>query len=126
MRWLRKLFRRLSPPPAGRSPGDDWRPGDLAECVVADPWYRGDGALQPEGPRLGEIRMVTGVSGSRHFPERVFLHFARYGRRKYDAAAFRKIVPRADARVAAEGGTLPVPTSPSPPVPVPLHEMGVL
>ena len=84
------------------APGEteDWKPGDLAECIFRGPWFDGAGTGEPgAGPSLGEIRAVNEVQ-IRYCPfsgERLWLAFATFGHRRYAARLFRKITPRADA-----------------------------
>ena len=81
---------------------EDWQAGDLAECVTRGPWFsHADGHRSESAPEWGEryvVRSVgTGESGY------LLLGFARFGKRRYDARGFRKVTPRADERVAADG-----------------------
>lgn len=84
-----------------------WHPGDLAECINADGWFR-DGIYPDIGPAYSEIRMVRGVSILPHPLDgrpSLLLVFDRWPGRSYHAASFGKITPRADvaARPACAG-----------------------
>ena len=85
--------------------GEDWQPGDLAECVKRGEWRPYHGGEPGTGPEVGEIRIVESVV---HFAETkvgplTTLTFARYRPWKYQASSFRKITPRADALEKADG-----------------------
>lgn len=93
-------------PPAHRAstppPAENWKPGDLAECINTGLWYR-DG-LDPvrTGPNYAETRMVRQVIVRRH-PLGGWVQtlvFDAWPRVTFCAHAFRKITPRADAAIA--------------------------
>lgn len=92
------------------APGEpQWAAGDVAECICEGPWRLASG--QPGiGPVYLEIRCVDRVviEPHAHTGELVqFLVFARYGRDlRYEAIAFRKIEPRADAAIPAAAAWL--------------------
>ena len=54
--FFRRLFRRTPSPLDRRFMNEDWRVGDLAECIVGD-WDPGS----PHDPRLGERLRVSGL-----------------------------------------------------------------
>ena len=80
-----------------------WQPGDMAECLNDEGWWRVDG--EPGvGPRRGEVRGVRKVVTD--YCEAIdglalFLHFERYKGGFY-APCFRKVRPGADELIAAE------------------------
>lgn len=101
--FRRKPSSPPSSPPSGDSP-EDWRAGDIAECVNRSGWFL-DGKYPASGPCVGERARVVRVRLENHplFGRTVqALVFSRFGERPYDAAGFRKVRPQADARVAAE------------------------
>lgn len=86
-----------------------WLPGDMAECIGTGNWSNLHEGACP-GPRAGEQMIVRDVSQSPH-PLNVdecttFLHFARFGNRRYEACRFRKLALRADAAEAADAAFL--------------------
>ena len=87
------------PPP---SP-DRWAPGDMAECVVEGPWFHWALGFT-DGPERGFVAIVREVrlAPTRTGELRLFLGFARWPRKTFDAAGFRKLTPRADAVEAAD------------------------
>jgi len=129
--FIRRIFGRpapAAPPSAGESsaakpdnsrpddprpddPDDrSWQAGDMAECVYAGPWLSPApfGFVVSPGPRPEEVRVVTDVSMDPHVitgADTVFLRFARYPGR-YQASAFRKIVPQADRAEIADADFL--------------------
>lgn len=98
---LFSLFSRFKARPAPKHiplPVDeDWKPGDLAECLHGGPWFEfgaADGCRT--GPDRGEIHCVSLVTAG-YWTGRVVigLRFTRWPR-SFEAGAFRKISPRAD------------------------------
>ncbi len=107
MGWLRNLFGRrksVGPSVHGDSP-EDWRAGDLAECLHDGVWFIGAIIPTDIGPRKDEVRYVADVEIVPHPFDRgrktAMLGFDRYVAR-FDAVAFRKITPRADSATAAD------------------------
>lgn len=101
MRWLGPLFRRKRTPDP-----EQWQPGDLAECLRDGPWFTICGQ-RVAGPRLGERRIVRGVSEGPaiHGETATFLRFATGGNR-FLASQFRKVTPRADALEAGTANSI--------------------
>lgn len=95
MSFLSRIFVR-------RSRSEGWSVGDLAECVTRGPWFSFvDGHRSENAPKFGDRFVVHEVAiGDSGY---VVLGFGRFGGRRYDARGFRKVTPRADARVAADG-----------------------
>ena len=97
---LGKFFKRS--PVAGV---EQWQPGDLAECIVQGDWVMAETREDSPGPQLSETRIVTKVRAKR-CPVRgeviLWLGFARYPGRIFDASFFRKVRPSADQQIAAE------------------------
>lgn len=85
-------------------PGEEaWQAGDLAECILTDPWRLPSGQIGI-GPVYLEVRIVDRVDIVRHSltgEPAQFLVFTRYGRRGYEAIAFRKVRPRPDSATPA-------------------------
>lgn len=72
-----------------------WCAGDLAQCMLDDPWRRPDGQIGT-GPVLGEVRPVDRVVVRRHAHTgemAAFLVFTRFGDAWFEAIAFRKYQP---------------------------------
>ncbi len=98
-------FRKKAAPPAPpvdrRIWNEDWRIGDVAECV-SDHWYE---SVKPwERPKVGDRLIVTGFSEGRdrHSGDlRYFLHFSEY-RNGLSTPAFRKVRP-----VSTESSEIP-------------------
>lgn len=114
MRFLRRLFRRAPEKGAPRPDPDwrpdpatdDWRAGDLAQCVMpAGSCWRKRAGTEAFGPQLGEVRIIARVehdptgSGAR-------LYFRRWQSRGFDSVAFVKITPRADRAERGEAASL--------------------
>lgn len=83
-----------SQPPAGT---EDWKAGDLAECIASVEWCNTLGE-PTSGPKRGEVRIVDQITACsceqcRNVPH---LRFAAYGQAAFDCRVFRKITPRAD------------------------------
>jgi hypothetical protein len=106
----RRLIRRIARLVPGRSrlpsiDPQDWQAGDIAECFIADPWYRVSG--QPaSGPQLGERRRVVEVTPSACTCSacrgRVYLRFPDHPTDRYHSACFRKVRPQPDELVASD------------------------
>ena len=82
-------FRRPASPIDRRNTREDWKPGDLAECI-RDNW------IEPSGndPKVGDIFRVRRVNdATNHLNVRaIFLFFdGRTGRTGYSSTAFRKV-----------------------------------
>ncbi len=80
-----------------------WQAGDVAECILDDPWRMAGGQIGI-GPAFLEVRAVTRVkiAPHAHTGEIVqFLVFARYGSSTYEAIGFRKLQPRRDSATPA-------------------------
>ncbi|MDE8654801.1 hypothetical protein [Novosphingobium album (ex Liu et al. 2023)] len=106
MRWFLNLGRRCGKT-AANAPGDspdEWRAGDLAECLNANGWFR-NGIYPDHGPACGDVRIVQVVEIAAHLlagEPTIVLEFARWPRKLYPAYCFRKITPRADAAERAD------------------------
>ena len=128
MRRLHRFFGRRAGKPQvpGRLAGDspeDWKAGDLAECIRDGFWYAAGLFPHNSGPRRGEVRAVQAVRIACHGDNcREYLVFARYGDAGYISAAFRKITPRADEATRGDAASLddlltigqPAPARPEP------------
>ncbi len=81
---------------------DDWRVGDLAECVIDCGWID-SGVDQPtSGPLRGSVWRVTEISVADHWGEPVLaLHLAGWAHR-FGQVGFRKLRPTADIGIAAD------------------------
>lgn len=101
---------------------ESWIVGDMAETVFDGPWHSPMGDLITE-PVQGHVEIVRGLrlAPDRAGAFRVWLIFARWPDRCFDARGFRKLTPRADAVTAADaafvnqlkGRTFPSPPAPS-------------
>lgn len=119
---IRKLIQRLrrpsTPVRVERSrdiPGDspeDWRAGDLAECISDGGWFNELGHAPSAAPQRGEVRIVT---GTREGFGRRFLTFARFGTDGFDALYFRKVKPSAETQLEGECEPLDMPAPSLPP-----------
>lgn len=103
MGWLRNLF-------FGSRAGscEDWKRGDLAECIYDGVWCHAALGVPAPGPKLGERYVVVDVAPS-VMPEKtgqLVLTFARFRPRRYAAGGFRKVMPRADEAVAGDVASL--------------------
>lgn len=111
MRWLRNLFSRRKTsgaPPSGDS-SEDWRPGDLAECINDTGWVSFQTGLSgAPGPQQGEVRVVVNaILASAPAGDMIqYLKFSRYSGGIYAANCFRKITPRGDALERADSDFL--------------------
>lgn len=82
---------------------DRWAPGDMAECVVDGHWFHWALGFT-NGPDRGfvaivrEVRLAPAQTGE----HRLYLGFARWPVKTFDAAGFRKLTPRADAIEVAD------------------------
>jgi len=90
----------------GDSP-EDWRAGDIAECIHDGRWF--EGAMRPAaGPRKGARNKVICVKVKPHLltgkPVQL-LQFSRFPG-FYIATGFRKVRPQADAKIAGESNWL--------------------
>lgn len=113
MRW-RDLFKFSRstpvPPPCDWPPStadaDEWKVGDLAECINDNGWFRGGLVPDQAGPQLNEVRVVREIRVDRLHPwtseELTFLVFGRWPGQGFVATSFRKITPRADELERAE------------------------
>jgi hypothetical protein len=76
----------LSPP--GARATDEWRSGDLGECIGNGPWFF-MGGIAVDGPQKGDLVRVTGVSVVCGFDA-----LAIEGRQNWwQASRFRKLHP---------------------------------
>lgn len=85
---------------------ENWKPGDIAECIYSGPWYGVSADQNPDypGPKLGERFRVLRVhhASAPLFPGcYLFLVFPQFDAR-FHAGAFRKVVPQSDALKASE------------------------
>ncbi|MFA7604510.1 MAG: hypothetical protein WCY29_16040 [Novosphingobium sp.] len=84
---------------------EDWRAGDIAECINTRGWFKAGVAPTP-GPVCGELYRVAevkhGSCGCEACRRRPYLSFSAFAGEYWDAAGFRKITPRADAAERAE------------------------
>lgn len=84
---------------------EQWQPGDMAECIVQGDWIMAETGQDSPGPQLSETRIVAKVRVKR-CPVRgeviLWLGFARYPEKIFDASFFRKVRPSADEHIAAE------------------------
>lgn len=86
-------FKRKPEPPQPPI-NEDWRVGDLAECINNQPWN--DGFQYRPGPEFLEVYKVADVKEGQYNGKPTFgLAFSRWPD-YYVATAFRKITPRAD------------------------------
>jgi hypothetical protein len=107
MPWGPFRKRRPDPTPPPASPlVEDWAVGDLAECIIGPPWFRGLTLIPADGPEQGDVnkvievrRVVFGHDGSLVC---LFLGFSRFKDGVYVSTSFRKIIPRADATERAD------------------------
>lgn len=95
---LSRLFgRKPAPPPPvidRRDNSEDWRVGDLAVCLVDGEWEPVD-----TGPRIGDVRRVSGIEervGHVSKALLVCLTFGEFPGFAYSSASFRKIRPDAE------------------------------
>lgn len=107
MSWrdkARRLLGRGKPlPEAPEDSPEDWRLGDMAECIgEGGAWLalRGFVVVIGSGPKKGEVREVAKISLGANGGQ--YLGFERYGlENSYNAALFRKVTPKADEAVSA-------------------------
>lgn len=93
---------------SGKTVGDteSWQVGDWAECIGSGRWFTHPGNKPHPGPRHGQVMRVIevmvrrdpAVPGGRVLT----LAFAGWPDSFFEAAAFRKLNPRADEATAAE------------------------
>lgn len=98
---------------------EDWKPGDLAECIHFGRWQFSRAVV--DHPSFGEIRAVGEVTLANPFADgrAVYLRFARWPGVYFHASCFRKLPPpRPDELVAAGPhfirDVLKVPQTPGP------------
>lgn len=102
------------------APGDDsWAPDDLAERIGTGHWVATNGSTSQD-PVAGHVDIVRAVRLSQDSDGRyrVYLVFSRWPNCMFDARAFRRLTPRADAARAADAAfvkQLKGRTFPSPP-----------
>lgn len=84
-----------------------WAPDDLAECMVSREWISMKGE-RASVPARGDVYVVIDVRICDKFDgtRRQYLIFQRWPRRMFDARAFRRLIPRADAADAADAAFL--------------------
>lgn len=105
-RLIDTFARRFGGPPLRLelTPGEElWAAGDLAECILTDPWRLPSGQVGI-GPVYQEVRLVDRVVVERHDhtgEAAQFLIFARYAPSVFEAIVFRKVTPRRDPPVPA-------------------------
>ena len=102
MRFLSRFLRSRRPPAVANC--EEWRPGDIAECISDGPWFRD--AIEPvaSGPVTGDRLIVRKVGSSRHpidGEQHQVLTFSEWPDRRFDGSCFRKVQPRADQAIAA-------------------------
>lgn len=101
MSFWSRLFGRETPVEDRRCMNEDWRVGDLAECIGDGPWDCGD-----TKPELGDICRVSAVVdavGTRTNTRNYYLGFVGLHNR-FCCTSFRKILPlhtAADAEFTA-------------------------
>lgn len=108
--------------PIDASGDDSWAPDDLAERIGTGHWVATNGSTSPD-PVAGHVDIVRAVRLSQDSDGRyrVYLIFSRWPNCMFDARAFRRLTPRADAARAADaafvnqlkGRTFPSPPAPS-------------
>lgn len=106
---IRRLIKRLRGKPDTNPPGvtknwpsspEVWHTGDIAESLVPkDGWESRTGTPFPNGPDKGETFRVMQTHWNYGCQQ---LEFSRWPTFKFDAAAFRKVLPRADEATAAD------------------------
>ncbi|MBN9143721.1 MULTISPECIES: hypothetical protein [unclassified Novosphingobium] len=92
-------------PPPGDSP-DEWRVGDLAECIAESGDWRCRKTgyiLEDGGPQFGERYRVVDVDPRLNITG---LIFTRWPGLAFSAAAFRKVLPRTDEAAAGTCTTI--------------------
>lgn len=89
-------FKRVKDP-------EGWQAGDWAECIHAGQWWLFPEGTSNPGPRHGRIGRVVDVQTFKVNGKPVLgLSFASWPRQYFNAAAFRKLNPRADEATAAD------------------------
>ena len=81
---------------------EDWRPGDLAECLASG--WDGPEGIGPEYGDVLVVRRVKATRGTYTSKDAWFLGFSGQPRDNFEASAFRKLPPyhsAADAEFAA-------------------------